>query len=180
MNRLRVDRLSEHLRTCKASTSPSVAAGSTPAQLQDVSDSEIEDEVANIMAKDQDPSEDASGGSGTRAGKSPFAPIRDGLSSPAPSLLSGPPAKRPMLATPSPSSSSLDGYFIKMTESDRTAICDKWAEFFLKNRLSFSLVDDPSFRAALEITRPNINGENGTKPLLTRNGKKIHGESRAT
>ena len=93
--------------------------------------------------------------------------------SPVPSTSSGSSTldKRPHMSlsqSSSGSSSPIDGYFIRTTEADKNNIRDAWAKFFFKNSLSFNLVDDPTFCSALEMTQPNINGDNGKKPLLTR------------
>lgn len=64
-------------------------------------------------------------------------------------------------------------FVIKTSEADRQAIETAWARFFYRNRLSFSLADDPAFRSALETTRPGLS--DGTRrPILTR--KRLSGE----
>ena len=171
MKCLRSDHLTEHLKACKSSSQRS--NGPLPGPVPDA-ESEPDNEVANIMEGDQDHVPDARSGANS---ESPFAPISIGFVSPSPvspvpSMASGSsaPAKRPR-TSPSPSSSRsspFDGNFIRTTEMDKDKIRDAWAKFFFKNRLSFNLADDPTFREALDVTRPNINGDNGKKPLLTR------------
>lgn len=175
MQRPRTDRLNDHLKVCKAQPRENISPGEMSSQVitveDEVAEEEGEDEITSVMAAE--PSAKQS---------SMFVPI---VASPRPtsasSAVSGEtlnPLKRRHSSTPSSSatrspSSSLGllgaaGYFIQTTAADKVRIRSRWADFFLKNRLSFRLADDPAFRAALEATRPGINGENGMKPLLTR------------
>lgn len=179
MSRRRADRLKEHAGTCRAyrplpaprSQRPQGNSKTTPASPPPTTKVEVTRTVLPVFSSNGDDGNStflrSTDSNPHTSSHSPIAisstvcesssPAAEGLSKP----------KKIRLSASSLNSLN-DGYFIRTTDDDRERMRQKWAEFFYKNRLSFRLADDPSFRASLEETRPGISGPNGSKPLLTR------------
>ena len=78
---------------------------------------------------------------------------------------------------------SRSSYFVTTSASEKENLTDQWARAFYKNRIPFSVADDPEFRRAMEMMRPGVGDQLLNKkklagPSLDKEYDKIDGEMR--
>lgn len=51
---------------------------------------------------------------------------------------------------------AMKNFIVKTSEADRASLRSQWAKVFYKNRLPFSLSEDPDFQKAIDLLRPGM------------------------